>query len=532
MRSIAHGFRWLLTVLLLTFLFACDSGGGGGGGGNNSPKPPPVVNHPPVITSTPIITATAEELYEDIVTAIDADNDTLIYSLLNYPAGMTIDSATGKISWIPAISQAGIHSIKVKVSDGKTFVTVEYNLTVIVVPNTAPQITSVPIRGAIVSHAYPYVVIATDAQNDTLTYGLLQFPAGMTINSASGQITWTPGAVGNYSVEISVTDGDSISTQKFAVRVIPADNGVPFQSGCTLTGWWYTDYEMLTSHYTVDKMKAAGCTCISVLVTQYQDNINSTTIAPIFSKTNSDAGLVQIISYIHSQGLIVMLKPHVDVQSTAWRGEITFTAESDWTAWFASYTTFINHYLDLAEANGVEIFCLGTEFKATEHRETQWRAQIANGRTKFSGLITYAANWDSYNTIAWWDALDFIGIDAYFPLTGTTTPTQAQLNAAWIAIKNNLATFAVAKGMDIVFTEFGYQSINGTNMYPPWVSGSVDLQEQADCYEALFSVNYNEPWFKGGYNWMWYWDPSQDVNKFDIYGKPAELVLRSYYLGY
>ena len=87
---------------------------GGGGGGSSTPT-----NHAPTITSTPITVATVNLLYTYDVNATDSDGNTLIYSLTTKPAGMTIDSTTGEISWTPTIAQIGDTDVEVKVSDGK-----------------------------------------------------------------------------------------------------------------------------------------------------------------------------------------------------------------------------------------------------------------------------------------------------------------------------------------------------------------------------------------------------------------------------
>ncbi|MCX6743851.1 MAG: putative Ig domain-containing protein [Candidatus Parcubacteria bacterium] len=476
-------------------------------------------NHAPVITSMPITVAIAGDIYGYDLNATDADADTLTYSVEIGPTGLTINSSTGLVSWVSEVIQVGDHTVKLKVSDGKAEVFQEYTITVsLPPPNMAPDIVSEPVRTATAEKEFTYTVDADDPEGDSLTYSLITYPAGMSIDSATGKITWTPTSaqVGNHKVEVQVTDSFLTDSQKFAIRVIPTDNGIPYQCGCTITSYWWNDYQQLKAKQTVDLMKADGCAVISVLVTWYQDGINSTDIHSIASKTPSDAGLIQIIDYIHSLGLKVALKPHVDVWSGAWRGEITFTLEADYLAWFASYTAFINYYLDLAEAHGVEFLFLGTEFKKLEFRASDWRSQIANARTRYSGQLSYAANWDSYSAITWWDDLDFISVDAYFPLTSSYSPTLLELIAAWTIWKN-----------------IGYQSLDGTNITPSWRNTSViDLQEQADCYQAAMTVVFNEPWFKGMYGWMWYWDPAQDVNKFDVWNKPAELIMRDWYAGY
>jgi hypothetical protein len=88
--------------------------------------------------------------------------------------------------------------------------------------------------------------------------------------------------------------------------------------------------------------------------------------------------------------------------------------------------------------------------------------------------------------------------------------------------------------MTVVFTEVGYRSADGTNS-APWDFSSTwgpDLQEQADCYEALFSVLWNETWWAGAFLWNWETDPNAgglSDTGYTPQRKPAEQVLRSHY---
>ncbi len=402
--------------------------------------------------------------------------------------------------------------------------------------NSPPEITSSPLTVAVAGEVYTYDADAADVDGDTLTYGLANFPEGMSVGPASGVVTWTPGSstVGNHWIAVTATDGETSASQYFTIRVNPDDNGVPFQRGAVLTSWWNNDYSQERTEKTVLRMKENGCEYLSVLFTWYQDTLDSTTIVPSPEKSPSDAGVIHVTVYAHSLGLKVFYKPHIDVMTGEWNGFIEFSNEDDWNAWFASYDQFIDHYLDLAVANSVEGFVIGTELKKTECRESNWRNTIALARSKYSGYLTYSANHDSYHDVSWWDDLDFIGVSGYFRLTNGPEPTLQDLIAAWDDPKNKLKGLKKVAdywGKDIVFTEVGYQSRNGTNITPWWTDGSPDEQEQALCYESLFKSLYHEPWFKGVHWWMYYWDPEQDVNGFDIYNKPAEDILIYWYAG-
>jgi len=183
----------------------------------------PSVNQTPTITSTPITTATVDEPYTYDVDATDPDGDTLTYSLTTNPTGMTIDYVTGVISWTPISSQIGDNDVSVKVSDGEKYDTQSFriNVTDTALANHAPVITSTPITIVAVDEPYTYDVEATDSNNDILTYSLTTNPAGMTIDSVTGEISWTPisSQIGDNDVTVKVSDGGEITTQSFIITV-------------------------------------------------------------------------------------------------------------------------------------------------------------------------------------------------------------------------------------------------------------------------------------------------------------------------
>ena len=175
--------------------------------------------------------------YSYDVNATDANGDTLTYSLDNAPVGMGINAATGLITWTPTSGQMGANPVTVRVADPKSlFATQSFTITVGLTA-VAPVITSTPILTGKVGTAYRYDVNATDANGDTLTYRLVApIPAGMTINQATGLISWTPTANGAFPVTVRVTDvGGLFAQQSFTVTV--AGNAAPvIDSRPSLTG--------------------------------------------------------------------------------------------------------------------------------------------------------------------------------------------------------------------------------------------------------------------------------------------------------
>jgi len=308
------------------------------------------------------------------------------------------------------------------------------------------------------------------------------------------------------------------------------------QRGVSYVAWQPGEYSWPDSDQALANLRATGADWVSLIVTQYQDNAFSTEIGPTAS-TPTDADLMHAVARAHALGLKVMLKPHVDLSNDAahWRGEIgQGFGEAQWAAWFTSYTRFITHYAQLAQACGVEQFCVGCELSATQGRVSQWRAAIAGVRSVYHGSLVYAANWGAEESLAWWDALDLIGVDAYYPLTAKNNPSLAELKAAWAPRVTLLRNLSNRWHKSVIFTEIGYRSQDGANQHPwDWaISGAIDLQEQADAYRAAFEVWFNQAWFGGMYWWVWGTNPAEGGPCNDDYtphGKPAEDVLRAWY---
>jgi len=326
------------------------------------------------------------------------------------------------------------------------------------------------------------------------------------------------------------TDGDAVdAVSKVFLPCVarPAQNGIGYVS------WWPGEYSHPDSDLSLTNLRATGATWISLLVTWHQDTCSSTTIYAGRS-TPTDADLAHAISTAHRLRLKVMLKPHVDPADDQFRGLIAFDSEAEWAAWFDSYRQFIYHYADLAQSNGVEQFSVGCELDATTPRTSEWRQTIAGVRARFDGTLTYACNAEWEVLVEWWDALDYIGVDAYYALTNRDAPTLQELKTAWVPHVSVLRALAARWGKPILLTEIGYCSKDGANRRPyDWETpGDVDLQEQADCYRAAFESFNRQPWLAGMYWQDFSVDPfhgSECDTGYTPHNKPAEDVLRAWY---
>ena len=312
------------------------------------------------------------------------------------------------------------------------------------------------------------------------------------------------------------------------------------QKGICYSCWWGPEcFSRVDSDVSLAHLAETGADWINLIVPWYQDNVGSTRISPGRS-TATDEDLIHVISQAHSLGLKVMLRPVLALSNDVSHGigQIgqAFVSDSKWSEWFASYRAFIENYAALAAAQGVEQFCVGHELKGTTHRDADWRAAVAGVRSLYGGPLTYASNHSDVLSIGWWDALDFIGLEAYYRLSAKPFPKLRELRAAWGPIVGRLASLSARWRKPILFTEIGYRSINGTAMHPAdsEIGGRIDLQEQSDCYQAAFESVYWQPWFAGMYWWSWSPNPEEggpDDSGYSPHDKPAEEILRKWFGG-
>ncbi|WP_109300014.1 hypothetical protein [Aquimarina sp. AU474] len=233
-------------------------------------------------------------------------------------------------------------------------------------------------------------------------------------------------------------------------------------------------------------------------------------------------------------GIKIMLKPHIwltKLEDGKWRSDIEMETEQDWDTWFKNYNQIILNYAKIAEELQLEQFCIGTELETTVYKKpNQWKALIQKVKTIYKGKLTYAANWNNeYKEVPFWDELDYIGIQAYFPLSVKDVPTLLELENHWIKHAEEIALVSSKFHKPILFTELGYKSIQGTSKKPwEWngvknMYSKISKKEQLLCYQAFFNTIWKEPWFHGIHIWEWQGHGTSDGNNanFTIEGKPS-----------
>lgn len=312
-------------------------------------------------------------------------------------------------------------------------------------------------------------------------------------------------------------------------RYLPAG----FQRGMNVAAWWNDAYSAPASDQALAALAATGTTDAALVTTWYMTSPTASSVAPT-AQTPSDASLLHAMATARSLGMRVVLKLHVDVADGSFRGDI---APADRAAWFASYTTMVDHYADLAAQGGAEMMVIGTELTSMSTDDAAWRALIADARARFPGALTFAANQMSgAQQITFWDALDYIGVDDYMPLTDSTDPDPAldTLVQAWNA-RGYVAALAQLHqqwGRPVLLTEIGYQSRVGTAI-TPWTnaSGAPDQGPQERAVDAAYRALSGQPWLAGLYWWDWVATGPEADGGWSLEGTQAADTIRAWNLG-
>lgn len=297
---------------------------------------------------------------------------------------------------------------------------------------------------------------------------------------------------------------------------------------------------------TIDSIQALGATHITLVTFAFQRNIKEPQLRVHTDGdwySESDRGIRALAKEARQRDMRLILKPHVWVGHYSAEGQsradIAFDTEDDWSTWETQYRNFILHYAHLADEVDASMLVVGTELHAAvRERPAFWRGLIDTVRTVYDGPMTYAANWyDEYQDVTFWDALDYVGVQAYFPLSDADDPSLDALRRGWSDHQAALQRIAARTNRPVLFTELGYRSVPYAAAQP-WKWPERDEQNriepdtalQARLYQAFFDEIAAQPWFAGAI--LWKWHPTNASRRtarllgFTPQNKPAEQVIQ------
>ena len=228
-----------------------------------------------------------------------------------------------------------------------------------------------------------------------------------------------------------------------------------------------------------------------------------------FRKNRQPSHITTPIEWGKELKIQLMIKPHLAYWGTKfqWRGDINFEYKQEWHNFFRDYTEWIVTLATIAENSGAQIFCIGTELMNSIKYEKEWRQIISRIREVYKGKLTYAANWDIYNQVSVWDDLDYIGIQAYFPLVDQELPSGEQIIQGWDRVYQEIIPFANTLNKQIIFTEIGY-TVSVKAAWEPWTSDHSDKVRgeylQMLCLRIALDKAKEHNQMAGLFLWKWF----------------------------
>lgn len=312
---------------------------------------------------------------------------------------------------------------------------------------------------------------------------------------------------------------------------IPPPSSSLAERGATVGDWTSWGIASPAGSACLDEIADVGGNLVAYVVTLRQSDATSSAMDSALPMTPELDAFRAAAAAAHNRDLRVALKLHVDADDGTWRAHFH---PANPAAWFEDYGSYVAAWADAAQDAGADVFVIGTELAGTIEHEGRWRALVAATRARFGGRILYAASWDEADRVPFWDALDAVGVDAYFPVAGRRDASRMELLAAWQPWIDRLSSLSRRTGRDVVLTELGYRSIDGAGLDPAafHTTGEPDFAEQADLYWAALTALQDAAFVRGVYWWNFVL-PGSGVADTDYtpQGKPAFEIVRAAWSG-
>jgi hypothetical protein len=275
-----------------------------------------------------------------------------------------------------------------------------------------------------------------------------------------------------------------------------------------------------------------GANAVAIVPYSYMRSPNEPQPLSIMSRagTENDESVIRDLVYARRLGLQTVLKPQIWMGGGHWPGDVKMGSETDWEAFFRHYTRWIVHYALMAEVYEADVFCVGVEFaQATIARPDDWREVIQAVRAVYSGRLTYAANWGpEFEGLAFWDELDLIGLNCYYPLSEAKNPSEAELSERFEEVLQRARAVSKSFERPLALTEIGF-----TSTTTPWQQPHLDGQGEAysgsaqlRCYQVVTqALARSTDWCRGVLWWKYPSYPTlggEGHTGFTPNNKPAE----------
>lgn len=236
-------------------------------------------------------------------------------------------------------------------------------------------------------------------------------------------------------------------------------------------------------------------------------------------------------------------EPNLSADFSAWWAlsprDATF-----WNAWFNRYAAFVDYHADLAEKSGAQALILGGDWVTPAlpggqiggsssgvpaDAEARWQAILSDVRSRFKGSVYWALSYPGGLSSApdFLKTLDGIYLLWNAPLSGSTV--ESMTSSAGQLLDADIQPFQANLKKPVILA-VAYPSADGAAnatlpdsilFQPGSTQVPVNMQAQADAYQAMLSAVNGRPWV-GGFISRGYYPPAVLLDaSASIHGKPA-----------
>lgn len=249
-----------------------------------------------------------------------------------------------------------------------------------------------------------------------------------------------------------------------------------------------------------------------------------------FAASQQRLRLAEVAAHARSAGQKVSVLPILFARGLGDRQWIT---PLDPRRWFENYGACISSLARELEPLGVSELVVASELTMLFLRRRPWLRVIEQVRREFGGHLTVAAVAPQYPFLRIYDALDSIGISAYFPLAFRRRATGSNLAASWRLHQKHLLAVARRHKKPLTFVEVGYPATEVAGCRPwnfDFQHEVADLELQRRCFEAFGEVWSNVEELRSFRVWGLSAPGCSHPLAFEPIGKPAEIALKEIFL--
>lgn len=277
-------------------------------------------------------------------------------------------------------------------------------------------------------------------------------------------------------------------------------------------------------HELIKEISGLGASQILIVIPLHQES--HTSISPTLNIPLEV--LDKTIRQSQERGLQVSLMPIIKLNQrrmNLWRGVLDPEKPK---VWWSNYRYELKRIARVAQRLGVVRLIIGSELCSLEADLNHWGELIALLRARFSGTLSYSANWDHYQKIPFWTLLDEIAVTAYFPLR-----RQEETQNAWRKYLKEREIFASDHKRPLVISEYGYPALDSA-LNQPWdettnapFNPSLQARLVGEATRVILDrIASQDPSLRAAFLWNWFGFGGQGDRGYTLRGREGEQVLK------